>query len=151
MPNLKSCLLVVAAAFALPAVGTDAPVSLADQVRAAETAFAASMADRDFAAFSARVSDEAIFYGEHGPLEGKAAVLTAWRGFFDGPKAPFSWQPEVVEVLASGTLAHSSGPVLNPEGKRVGTFNSVWRRETDGHWRVVFDKGCAVCNCATGS
>jgi hypothetical protein len=48
----------------------------------------------------------------------------------------------------SGTLAHSSGPVINRRGERVGTFNSVWRRESDGSWKVVFDKGCDVCNCA---
>ena len=151
MLNLRTLILVVAVAMTVPLVGAEAPAALADEVRAAETAFAASMANRDFKAFSARVADEAIFYGEHGPLEGKAAVLAAWKGFFDGPKAPFSWKPEVVEVLASGTLAHSSGPVLDPDGKRVGTFNSVWRREPDGQWRVVFDKGCAVCNCAAGS
>ena len=47
-----------------------------------------------------------------------------------------------VEVLDSGTLALSTGPVLDPDGRRVGTFSSVWRREADGAWLVVFDKGC---------
>ena len=56
--------------------------------------------------------------------------------------APFSWRPEVVEVLDSGTLALTSGPVRDPTGKQTGTFNSIWRREPDGRWRVVFDKGC---------
>jgi ketosteroid isomerase-like protein len=45
------------------------------------------------------------------------------------------------------TLALSSGPVRDASGRRVGTFNSVWRREGDGRWRVVFDKGCRVCEC----
>jgi ketosteroid isomerase-like protein len=30
----------------------------------------------------------------------------------------------------------------------MGTFNSVWRRESDGSWKVVFDKGCDACDCA---
>jgi ketosteroid isomerase-like protein len=30
-------------------------------------------------------------------------------------------------------------------GLRVGTFNSVWRLEADGKWRIVFDKGCPPC------
>jgi ketosteroid isomerase-like protein len=147
--------LAVAAATLLtirPALAQNpAPDPLADEVRAAETAFAATMARRDFVAFGAYVSDEAIFVGRRGPLRGKSAVLEGWRAFFDGGAAPFSWEPEVVEVLASGTLALSSGPVRDPAGKRIGTFNSVWRRESDGRWRVVFDKGCPACECAPGS
>ncbi|MGH7529571.1 MAG: YybH family protein [Gemmatimonadales bacterium] len=116
---------------------------LADQVREAERAFAATMARRDFAVFGTYVADEAVFFGPEGRvMRGKAAVLEGWRGLFDGPTAPFSWEPETVEVLASGTLALTSGPVRNPAGERIGTFNSIWRREADGRWRVVLDKGC---------
>ena len=38
-------------------------------------------------------------------------------------------------------------PIRDPSGKRTGTFNSVWRREKDGRWKVVFDKGCPPCDC----
>lgn len=58
---------------------------------------------------------------------------------------PFSWEPDVVEVLESGTLALSSGPVLDPAGKLIGRFNSIWRREAPGVWRIVFDRGSEVC------
>jgi hypothetical protein len=46
-----------------------------------------------------------------------------------------------VEVLQSGTLALSTGLVRDPKGIIVGRFNSTWRREAPGVWRVVFDKG----------
>ncbi|HZV90436.1 MAG TPA: hypothetical protein VFF34_00365, partial [Candidatus Nitrosocosmicus sp.] len=58
---------------------------------------------------------------------------------------PFSWEPETVEVLPSGTLALTSGPVHDPKGTLIGTFSTIWRLEPDGRWRVVFDKGCEVC------
>jgi ketosteroid isomerase-like protein len=119
---------------------------LAAQVRATESAFAATMAKRDLNAFASFLADEAVFFGQQ-PLRGKAAVIEGWKGFYEGANAPFSWQPETVEVLASGTLAHSSGPVLNPKGEKVGMFNSIWRRESDGQWKIVFDKGCQVCAC----
>ncbi|WP_229425011.1 hypothetical protein [Massilia sp. Se16.2.3] len=77
-----------------------------------------------------------------GPQRGKEAVAVAWRPYFDKPDAPFSWEPDQVEVLDSGTLAFSSGPVRDPSGKQVGRFNSVWRLEGPGTWRVVFDRGC---------
>jgi hypothetical protein len=47
-----------------------------------------------------------------------------------------------VEVLPSGRLAMTSGPVTDAEGKPAGAFHSIWRREDDGVWRVIFDKGC---------
>lgn len=120
--------------------------ALSAQVRAAEQAFSKAMADRDVEAFASRIADDAVFFGAK-PLRGKNAIVAAWKQFFAGPQAPFSWQPEEVQVLDSGTLALSSGPVRAPDGKQVGVFNSIWRRDADGVWRVVFDKGCADCPC----
>ena len=120
--------------------------SIAARVRAREQAFARTMADRDHAAFAGFVSEEAVFVGL-GTLRGRKAVAEGWKPLFEGPKAPFSWQPETVEVIDSGTLALSRGPVFQPDGKRSGTFTSTWRREADGEWRVVLDSGCPPCAC----
>ena len=145
--TLASCLLAFLAA--LPAASAreaaPTPQSVTDlqaQVRDAERAFAKTMADRDHAAFTSFLADEAIFFGGATPLRGKAAIAAGWKPFFEGPQAPFSWDPDVVEVLDSGRLALSSGPVKDPQGNVIGIFNSIWRREADGRWRVVFDKGC---------
>ena len=121
--------------------------SLARQVRESERAFAATLAARDLRAFGTFVSDEALFYGRT-VLRGREAVVAGWTRFFEGAAAPFSWEPATVQVLDSGTLALSSGPVHDPTGRQIGTFNSIWRRESNGRWRVVFDKGCEACNCA---
>ena len=119
----------------------------ADEVRAAETAFAKSMADRNLAAFTALLADDTVFWGGKGVNRGKAAVAADWKRFFDGPDAPFSWVPAEVEVLSSGNLGFTSGPVFDPKGNRIGTFNSVWQRQSDGSWKIVFDKGCPPCDC----
>jgi ketosteroid isomerase-like protein len=74
-------------------------------------------------------------------LRGKEAVADAWRRYFGAEEAPFSWEPESVEVLESGSLALSSGPVFDGAGDRIGSFTSVWRREAPGVWRIVFDRG----------
>ena len=115
---------------------------LARQVFVAESSFAHTMAARDHEAFASFIAPDAIFFSRQGPLRGRAAVLEAWAPFFAGPDAPFSWRPELVEVLDSGTLALTSGPVRDPTGRQTGTFNSIWRREPNDQWRVVFDKGC---------
>ena len=121
--------------------------ALTAQVRDTERAFAASMANRDHAAFVSFLADEAVFVGDPQTLRGKSAVAAGWKTLYEGAQAPFSWEPDRVEVLASGTLGLSSGPVRDPTGARVGTFNSVWRREARGQWKIVFDKGCPRCNC----
>jgi len=111
------------------------------QVTAAERAFAKSMADRKLDDFSAFVADEAVFFSGDKALRGKAQVVAGWAQYFASAPAPFSWEPDEVEPLESGTLAHSSGPVRDPSGKVVSRFNSIWRFEAPGVWRVVFDKG----------
>lgn len=123
-------------------LGQASPVALSRQVFVAESSFAATMARRDLRAFAEFVSPEAVFFGDTSTMRGKAAVIKVWQRFFTDPKPPFSWRPETVEVLPSGTLALTSGPVHDPGGKVVGTFTSIWRREADGGWRIVFDKGC---------
>lgn len=118
-----------------------------EQVRASELAFAGSMATRDFNAFASWVADDATFVNGGKPLRGKAAVLAHWQRFFQGPAAPFSWKPEIVEVLASGQLAYSEGPVSTPDGKVVARYFSTWRREPGGGWKVVLDNGYDLCDC----
>ena len=120
---------------------------LKQQVIETEQAFARTMADRDHAAFTSFLSDETVFFSGPTPLRGRAAVAEKWSRFYQKPAAPFSWEPAEVEVLDSGTLALSSGPVRDPGGKLIGTFTSIWRLEAPGTWRIVFDKGCDVCDC----
>jgi len=120
---------------------------LATDLRATEEAFARTMADRDHRAFVSFLAEDTVFFGRLGEIRGREAVAAAWRPLYEGPEAPFSWQPESATVLDSGTLGLTSGPIFAPDGSRIGTFNSVWRREPDGTWKVVFDRGCPACEC----
>lgn len=117
---------------------------LRQQVVETERAFARTMAARDHAAFVSFLSKETVFFSGEKPLRGAEAVAAWWTRYYEGPAAPFSWEPEEVEVLDSGTLALSSGPVRDPAGGLVGTFTSIWRLE-NGRWRIVFDKGSEAC------
>jgi ketosteroid isomerase-like protein len=117
-------------------------VTLVKQVTDTELAFARTMADRDHPAFVSLIADEAVFLMEGKPLRGRAAVADYWKRFYSEPKAPFSWKPDHVQVLDSGGLAASTGPVFDPDGKLFARFYSTWRREDSGVWRIVFDDGC---------
>lgn len=139
---MKAATTLVAAA-CLAGAGHAAPDfdALRQQVEQTERAFARSMAERKLEDFARHLSEQTVFYHGRQALRGKEAVLAVWKAYYEGAQAPFSWEPDQVDVLADGTLAHSSGPVRDPAGKRVSRFNSVWRQEAPGVWRIVFDKG----------
>jgi ketosteroid isomerase-like protein len=132
---------------AVSAVAAPSNEELKKQVADTERAFAATMKARDLKAFSAFLSEETVFFSGPVPLHGKAAVTEFWKKFYDKPDAPFSWEPKEVEVLKSGKLALTSGPVFDPSGKHVANFSSIWRLEAPGKWRIIFDKGSDECDC----
>ena len=140
---MRRALLAAAAALSAGLAAAAPPDldALARQVEDTERAFARSMVERDLAAFARHLSAQAVFYGGQRTLRGPDEIVAAWKAFYDGPNAPFSWAPDRVDVLADGTLAHSSGPVRDPAGKPIARFNSVWRQEAPGVWRIVFDRG----------
>jgi ketosteroid isomerase-like protein len=148
-------MVLVAATFLAAGCSTPTPraepapdlAALRSEVVATERAFARTMAERDLPAFTSFVADDAVFFSGTKTLRGKAEVAAAWKKLFEKKEAPFSWAPEKVDVLDSGTLALSTGPVRDPAGKLAGTFTSVWRQVAPGTWRIIFDKGDDACDC----
>lgn len=126
-----------------------------EEVRQAELAFARSVIENRPDRFAAAIADDAVFVGA-AVSRGRAAIVEAWQGYFAEGRPQFEWHPEVVEVSVDGELGLSRGPwtirTKGPDGREVelsGTFNSVWRRQADGSWRVLFDAGCGPCpRCA---
>ena len=120
---------------------------LADDVRCREISFSKSIEARDMELFRSFLDDDARFVGgsvRRGPDE----ITEGWRTYEpeDGPT--LKWRPQIVEVLKDGKLALSRGPYKytqkNEDGEDVdywGTFNSIWRLQDDGTWKVVFDAG----------
>ena len=119
--------------------------SLEEAVRNTETAFADTMARRDFDGFRSFLAEDTIFFAGEKPLRGSDTVAAAWKPFYESELVPFSWAPATVVVQDGGRLALSTGPVYAPDGRQVAVFNSIWRREEDGSWKIIFDKGGQYC------
>jgi len=153
MTHIQFKALALAAAMAMGAPALSAAdlltgyeaTALEQEVAAVEAAFARTMADRDFDAFASFLDEETVFWGPNVPDRGKEAVMARWKPYYEGEAAPFSWKPETVLVLESGTLAHSTGPVMAPDGTVVAYFHSTWRKNADGEWKIIFDKGQRFC------
>jgi ketosteroid isomerase-like protein len=117
------------------------------QVRCREIAFSQSAESRDPVRFASFIDKDARFVGTT-VTRGPEAVVTAWSAFFEAQGPAIRWRPQIVEVLSDGGLALSRGPyrviTQDEQGKQTehwGTYNSVWRIQSNGDWRIVFDAG----------
>jgi ketosteroid isomerase-like protein len=147
-PALLACGLTLvalhASAATLPSQADLA--AIATEVKAAETAFARTMADRRLDLFSDFVAEDAVFVG--GTMNiGRSRIVEKWSGFFKAAQAPFSWAPDAVAVAADGRTAVSTGLARDPAGKVISRFTTIWRKDADGHWRAAVDQGVDACEC----
>ena len=140
---MKYRLIVAASLLAAATAAAD----LADDVRCREIGFSQSVENQDIDAFRSFIDTDARFVGS-GVLRGVDQIAEGWSVFFKPGLPTIKWRPQIVEVLDDGKLALSRGLYIsaaaNADGDIVeswGTFNSIWRLNDDGVWRVVFDAG----------
>jgi len=137
--------LLTIATFVLAAC--PAAADLVDDVRCREIGFSQSVENQDIDAFRSFIDTDARFVGS-GVLQGVDQISEGWSVFFKPGLPTIKWRPQIVEVLEDGKLALSRGLYISvspsDDGDKIetwGTFNSVWRLNDDGEWRVVFDAG----------
>ena len=140
---MKYRVIIAAGLLAAGTAGAD----LADDVRCREIGFSQSVENQDIDAFRAFIDADARFVGAS-VRRGVDSIAEGWSVFFTADGPTIRWRPQIIEVLDNGRLALSRGQYIttsvNSDGDTVeswGTFNSVWRLNDDGVWRVVFDAG----------
>ena len=119
------------------------------EVWARELSFAQSVADHDAAAFASHLQAGAAFGASRpAPTRGREAIAQRWAGIVEGKAVRLQWYPTRVTIGGAKDVAWSSGPSLfedlAPDAKQrfsIGMFHSVWHRDADGVWRVLFDDG----------
>lgn len=115
------------------------------QVWQRELGFARSVADHDAVAFAEHLHPNAAFGVERETTLGRDRIVAEWQGIIDGSAIKLEWYPDKVTLGGDGRVAYSTGPALYQNPKtgvfRHGRFRSVWQRDQDGAWRIVFDDG----------
>lgn len=116
-------------------------------------------ADRDFfAAVKARklegwmefMSEETTLLRDK-PYSGLQAIRANVAGDFTDPTFSLTWDPESAVLLESGQMGYTSGHYVasgtNPDKKPYksgGQYITVWKKQKDGSWKVLFDAGSST-------
>lgn len=120
--------------------GADNP-NLTSLVEAERSFAAASLAKGTRAAFLEFLADDSVLF-RPGPVPGKKWIE-------EHPASPtlLTWEPTFADVAQSGDLGFTTGPwEIRPSSPKdnptaYGHFVSVWKRQSDGAWKVVVDLG----------
>jgi ketosteroid isomerase-like protein len=148
---LAACAATTVAAQAPPAPPPDPVHTDAEcEVWARELSFADALAAHDQAAFAEHVHPQAAFgVSRPEPLRTRDTIAEAWRGLVEGEGTRLLWYPTRTTISpANPDIAWSTGPALfenlAPDAEPRYTrsqYTSLWMRDADGTWRVLFDDG----------
>ena len=82
------------------------------------------------------------------PVFGKEAVRAVLKNDWDHPEYSLTWEPKRAELFKSGKMGNTSGRWTfsgkNEKGEKVtqhGDYLTVWLKQSDGSWKVIYDAG----------
>jgi ketosteroid isomerase-like protein len=141
MKRLMITAVVFLFAFAMAAATKDEPN--ADVLKKLDRDFAKQSAARGAAAWEEIMAPNAVK-----PANG-GRWLTGPQEIGDNMRAAFasgftlSWEPARAEISRGGKLGYTWGRYHSMFGgkAREGTYMTVWQKQPDGSWKVLFDTG----------
>ncbi len=94
-------------------------------------------------AFVTFAADDAALMRGNQLIKNKTGIDSFYQG---NDIKTLTWVPEFIDVAASGDLAYTYGPftftAIDSSGNKSenkGIFHTVWKRQTDGSWKFVWD------------
>jgi ketosteroid isomerase-like protein len=141
---LVSSLVLVGLALACqqppPASPPDTRAADERAVREADAACSKAAAAKDVEGTVSFFAEDAV------KLQPKESIRKSVSELMANPGFALSWQASKVEASRGGDLAYAVGTyqftLNNAKGKPVtdrGKFVAVWKKQTDGHWKMVAD------------
>jgi ketosteroid isomerase-like protein len=128
-------------------VETGSRESAIEAIRKAESDFEEMVKAKGIAeGFSFFADSTAVIKRQNDTLvHGKAGI----HQYYSNPvykNASVTWKPDFIDVSASGDMGYTYGKyswkVTDSSGKSStfnGVFHTVWKKQTDGSWRYVWD------------
>jgi len=116
--------------------------------------------DRDFAQagaaknidrFLSFIAEDVRFYSAGVMQTGKLPFREGWAKGFADPNWSITWAPLYAETAQSADLGYTTGGFeireKSPDGTplvRKGSYVTLWRKQSDGKWKVALDIGSFV-------
>ncbi len=155
---LRPCLLLLAALSPLASPRAAEPTGVRQAAECAvwarELSFADTVARNDLEGFAEHLHPQAVFsvaQPRDARLVGRDAIVQGWGPVVAGLHMTIRWYPTSTVASPDGTVVWPTGPALVISRTRtiggvaptysIGAFHSVWARDDDGVWRVIFDDG----------
>lgn len=118
----------------------------------ADRAFARATAERGAEGWASFFSDSGrMIPNGQAEVRGRSRIEEAMAPLLSDPDYSLTWEPEGAEISAGGNLGYTWGRYssrrLAPEGGEQisqGRYLTIWRRQTDGSWKVELDMGNAL-------
>lgn len=96
-------------------------------------------------AFKAFAADSAVLMRNNRIIKGKHQIFNTTKSSM-ADNATLTWKPDFVDVASSGDMAYTYGKytytTIDSLGQKQvsnGIFHTVWKRQSDGQWRFVWD------------
>lgn len=116
-----------------------------EEIKQIEADFALMAANEGISkAFVHYAAEDAVLFRNNQLIKGKLAITEYFKQRQDDYKdMELTWSPDKVDVAESGDLAYTYGQykLINKTTGQVseGVFHTVWKRQSDGQWRFVWD------------
>lgn len=137
-------------AFALSACAASTPprVSTGESVMVADREFAAATKARRVDAWVEAFSADGVQLSQKGPVIGQDAIRALMNPVFADPNVDVEWHPVDAAIAPGGNLGYTWGRFkwtskdeAGKESVSEGNYITVWKKQPDGAWKVVFDAG----------
>jgi ketosteroid isomerase-like protein len=98
-------------------------------------------------AFLTYAAEDAVLMRNNSLIFGKESLQESYKNKeSESGNVSLSWKPDFVDVASSGDLGYTYGKYVYTTTDSIGNakvvegiFHTVWKRQSDGKWRFVWD------------
>jgi uncharacterized protein (TIGR02246 family) len=142
---LSGCIVLLSFTFAGTAAAADTKIEQA--LRDLDAKWSAAAGAKDVDKTVSYYSEDAIVMPPNAAAATtRESIRSAWNEMLTTPGAAISWKATKVEVAKAGDLAYVSGTyeetMTDASGKSAkdhGKYVEIFKKQTDGTWKVVAD------------